>query len=527
MEHAFSCTVDAPLAEVFAWHARPGAIVRLMPPWLPARLAAEAASLCDGRAVLVLPGGLRWVARHDPAAYDPPRRFADELASLPLRAALPWRHIHEFAPVAPSSTRVTDHITTPLPDGLLRPVMGYRHRQLAGDLAAHQRARRLRSEPLTVAITGSSGLVGSALTALLTSGGHRVIRLVRRTPAHDGERRWDPDDPDPGLLRGTGALVHLAGASIAGRFTGDHKRAIRASRITPTRRLAELAATTPGGPAVMVAASAVGYYGPRCGDELLTEDSPRGDGFLADVVADWEAASAPAQDAGLRVVLIRTGVVQSPRGGTLRLLWPPAEVGAGGRLGAGRQWVSWIGIDDLTDIYYRALTDGTLAGPVNATAPSPVRNADYARTLARVLRARCSCPCPVWAHGSCSAARGPANWPRQTSGSARGGCSVTVTGSVTLSWSRPCAICSAVPVRAPETVNMADRKDGVAAVPARRRPAEPGEAYQRCLRGTSESLETPVQGDVIGSPREDAVELARVLTLPSPLVLPLAPRTGE
>jgi uncharacterized protein len=394
MTHTFACTVDAPLDEVFAWHARPGAIQRLTPPWLPVQVAAEAASLRDGRAVLALPGGLRWVARHDPAAYDPPRRFADELASMPLRAALPWRHTHEFAAVAPSSTRVTDRVATPLPAGALRPVMGYRHRQLAGDLAAHRWARQLRSEPLTVAITGGSGLVGSALTALLTSGGHRVIRLVRRAPADDGERRWDPEDPDPGLLRGTSALVHLAGASIAGRFTAEHKRAIRASRITPTRRLAELAAATPGGPAVMVAASAIGYYGPRRGDELLIEDSPRGDGFLAGVVADWEAASAPAQDAGLRVVLIRTGIVQSPRGGTLRLLWPLAEAGAGGRLGTGHQWVSWIGIDDLTDIYYRALLDNALAGPVNATAPSPVRNADYARVLARVLRRPLQLPVP-------------------------------------------------------------------------------------------------------------------------------------
>jgi len=395
MPHTFSQVVDAPLNEVFAWYARPGAIVRLTPPWLPVRVAEEAASLRDGRAVLALPGGLRWVAQHDPAAYDPPRRFADELASMPLRAALPWRHVHELAAVAPSSTRVTDHIGTPLPAGLLRPIIGYRHRQLAGDLAAHQYARQLRSEPLTVAITGSSGLVGSALTAFLTGGGHRVIRLVRRAPADDRERRWDPEDPDPGLLRGTSALVHLAGAPIAGRFTTAHKHSIRASRITPTRRLAELAAATPGGPAVMVAASAIGYYGPHRGDELLTEDSPRGDGFLAAVVADWEAASVSARDAGLRVVLIRTGIVQSPRGGTLRLLRPLAEVGAGGRLGAGRQWVSWIGIDDLTDIYYRALIDGTLAGPVNATAPHPVRNAAYARVLARVLRRPLQLPVPA------------------------------------------------------------------------------------------------------------------------------------
>ena len=395
MAHSFSNTVNAPLDEVFAWHARPGAIVRLTPPWLPVRVAAEAASLRDGRAVLAFPGGLRWVAQHDPAAYDPPRRFADELASMPWRAALPWRHIHEFAALTPSSTRITDHVVTPLPAGFLRPMMGYRHRQLAGDLAAHRDARQLRGAPLTVAITGSSGLIGSALTAFLASGGHRVVRLVRRAPADGSERRWDPEGPDPGLLRGVDALVHLAGTSIAGRFTADHKRSIRDSRITPTRRLAELAAATRGGPAVMVTASAIGYYGPHRGDELLTEDSPRGDGFLADVVADWEAASGPAQDAGLRVVPIRTGIVQSPRGGVLRLLWPLAEVGAGGRLGNGRQWMSWIGIDDLTDIYYRVLVDDTLAGPVNAAAPHPVRGAEYARALARVLRRPLQLPVPA------------------------------------------------------------------------------------------------------------------------------------
>jgi uncharacterized protein len=151
----------------------------------------------------------------------------------------------------------------------------------------------------------------------------------------------------------------------------------------------------PGGPSVLVTASAVGYYGADRGDELLTEESPRGDGFLADVVAEWETASSPARDAGIRVAQLRTGIVQSPRGGTLRLLWPLAEVGAAGRLGTGRQWLSWIGIDDLTDIYYRALTDGRLAGPVNATAPNPVRNTDYAHILGHVLHRPVQLPIPA------------------------------------------------------------------------------------------------------------------------------------
>lgn len=392
--HLFTTVVDAPLDEVFAWHARPGALVRLTPPWLPLRVVTEATSLRDGRATLALPGGLRWTARHDPGAYAPPTRFADELVATPLRAVLAWRHSHEFEAVTGASTRITDRVATPVPASLLRPAMAYRHRQTAGDLAAHQWMRRLGSQPLTVAVTGSSGLVGSAVAAFLTGGGHRVIRLVRRPPVDSSERQWVPDDPAPDLLDGVDAVVHLAGASIAGRFTADHRRVVRESRVGPTRKLAQLVARTTGGPTVMVAASAVGYYGPDRGDESLGDDGTPGDGFLAGVVADWEAATVPAAEAGARVVLVRTGIVQSPRGGTLRILWPLAEVGAAGRLGGGRQWVSWIGIDDLVDVYGRALLDPTLSGPVNATAPHPVRQAEYAAVLGRVLRRPWQLPVP-------------------------------------------------------------------------------------------------------------------------------------
>ena len=176
-----SSIVNAPLEEVFAWHTRPGAITRLTPPWLPVTVAAEAASLRDGRAVLALPGGLSWDAQHDPRAYDPPRRFADDLASMPLRAGLTWRHVHEFGTAPRGSTQVTDTIITNVPAALLRPVLAYRHRQLSDDLAAHQWARRMGQRPLTIAITGSSGLVGAALAAFLTGGGHQVIRLVRQS----------------------------------------------------------------------------------------------------------------------------------------------------------------------------------------------------------------------------------------------------------------------------------------------------------------------------------------------------------
>lgn len=395
----YASTVEHPIGEVWAWHTRPGAMRRLVPPWQPMRVVKETESLADGRAVLGLPGGMRWVAQHDPAGYHPPHQFVDALSSdglmtLPPRIIGWWRHTHRFSEVGSEATRVHDEVDTTVPGAALRSTFAYRHRQLAEDLAAHRDAQRAGLDPLTVAVTGSSGLVGTALAAFLTTGGHRVIRLVRRDTGSPGERAWDPAAPSAGLLDGVDAVVHLAGESIAGRFTEAHRRAIRDSRIEPTRRLADLAARTPGVRA-FVSASAIGYYGHDCGDTILDEDSPRGGGFLADVVADWEAAAASAAEDGLRVVTVRTGIVQAAAGGTLRLLRPLFAAGLGGRLGSGRQWLSWVGIDDLLDVYYRALYDERLSGPVNAVGPAPVRNADYTKALAAVLHRPALIPVPA------------------------------------------------------------------------------------------------------------------------------------
>ncbi|MBE1548772.1 hypothetical protein GGC64_002796 [Mycobacterium sp. OAS707] len=391
----YESVVDHPLAEVFAWHSRPGAMPRLVPPWQPMTVVAETSSLGDGRAVLGLPGGLRWVAQHDPSAFDPPHRFVDELSSQglsswPARVIGWWRHTHEFSEAA-GGTRVRDRVDTSVPAAALRSTFVYRHRQLAQDLAAHRDAGL---SPMVVAITGASGLVGSALSAFLSTGGHRVIRLVRRPARNNLERQWNPEKPAPDLLSSVDAVVHLAGESIAGRFTDRHKDGIRDSRIEPTRRLADAAGSADGGPATFVSASAIGYYGFDRGDALLSEESVRGDGFLADVVSDWEAATTPAAEAGLRVVTVRTGIVQSARGGTLKLMRPLFAAGLGGRLGSGQQWLSWIGLDDLLDVYHRALYDTRLSGPVNAVAPEPVRNADYTRVLAGVLHRPARVPVP-------------------------------------------------------------------------------------------------------------------------------------
>jgi uncharacterized protein len=396
----YESVIKHPRSEVFAWHTRPGAMSRLVPPWQPMTVLAETDSIADGRAVLGLPGGLRWVAQHDPDAFDPPERFADDLSSTgplswPPRVIGRWRHEHEFVDNGDGTTLMRDTVSAAaVPAAALRSTFVYRHAQLAADLAAHRDAAEHGAEPLTVAITGASGLVGSALSAFLTTGGHRVIRLVRRQPQGKDERQWDPGAPAEDLLSGVDAVVHLAGASIAGRFSDDHKAAIRDSRIGPTHRLAEAAAATEDGPSVFICASAVGYYGYDRGNSMLCEESARGDGFLADVVADWEAATAPASAAGLRVVNVRTGVVQAARGGTLKLMRPLFAAGLGGRLGSGRQWLSWIGLDDLVDVYHRALYDDRLDGPVNAVAPDPVRNSDYTKALARVLHRPAVLPVP-------------------------------------------------------------------------------------------------------------------------------------
>lgn len=397
----YDSIVDHPRDDVFAWHTRPGAMRRLVPPWQPMRVVSETDSLADGRAVLALPGGLRWVAQHEPAEFDPPRRFVDVLSSSGVRSLPPrvigrWRHTHDFTDgPAAGTTRVHDTVDTTVPGAALRSTFVYRHRQLADDLAAHRDAATMGTGPLTVAMTGATGLVGTALSALLSTGGHRVIRLVRHDPTGAGERRWDPRSPTPDLLAGVDAVLHLAGESIAGRFTAAHRAAIRDSRVDPTRRLAQCAARTPDGPRVFVSASAIGYYGFDRGDEPLTEDGSRGQGFLADVVADWEEATAPASAAGLRVVTVRTGIVQAADGGTLKLLRPLFAAGLGGRLGSGRQWTSWIGLDDLLDVYYRALYDERLIGPVNAVSPHPVRNTEYTKALAGVMHRPALIPVPA------------------------------------------------------------------------------------------------------------------------------------
>ena len=258
----------------------------------------------------------------------------------------------------------------------------------------------------TVAVTGSRGLVGSALAPALAAAGHRVLRLVRGAAAAPaapavGARvaRWDPESGalDSSALAGVDAVVHLAGESVAGgRWTEAKKRRIRSSRVDGTRGLAASLARLERPPRVLVSASAVGYYGDR-GAELLREGSAPGTGFLAEVCQEWETATEPAARARIRVVRLRIGMVVSRRGGALAAMLTPFRLGAGGPVGGGTQWVSWIAIDDLVAAILHALDTASLAGAVNAVAPEPVQNRELARTLGRVLGRPALLPLPAFA----------------------------------------------------------------------------------------------------------------------------------
>lgn len=250
---------------------------------------------------------------------------------------------------------------------------------------------------MDVAITGASGLIGTALVEALRAAGHRPVRLVRRPAGGADEIAWDPSAGtiDAASLEGIGAVVHLAGAGIGDkRWSDERKEEIRASRVDGTHLLATTLAGLNAPPAVLLSGSAVGYYGPT-GDEELDETSPAGSGYLADVTVAWEGAAQPAIDAGIRTAFLRTGIVLSPAGGALKKQLPIFKSGLGGRFGKGRAWQSWISIDDEVGAI-RFLLDADVSGPVNLTAPNPVTNAEFATTLGSVLRRPTALPIPAF-----------------------------------------------------------------------------------------------------------------------------------
>jgi uncharacterized protein (TIGR01777 family) len=251
---------------------------------------------------------------------------------------------------------------------------------------------------MNILVTGSTGLVGSAVVSFLTTGGHRVLRLVRGSVRGPEEVGWDPHTGtiDSAKLEGLDGVVHLAGENIAtGRWNGAKKARIRDSRVNGTRLLSETLAKLERKPRVLVSASAIGFYGDR-GDEVLTENSAPGSGFLSEVCRQWEAATQPAKDAGIRVVHLRIGVVLTPRGGALAKMLTPFKLCAGGIVGNGKQFWSWIALDDVVGAVHHTLTQEELSGPVNAVAPDALTNRDFTKILGKVLRRPTIAPLPAF-----------------------------------------------------------------------------------------------------------------------------------
>jgi uncharacterized protein len=252
----------------------------------------------------------------------------------------------------------------------------------------------------TIVVTGATGLVGAPLVAALESAGATIIRGVRR-PVRDATRemRWDAErgEIDAAKLEGAMAVVHLAGENIAGRrWTDQFKRELRDSRVKGTRLIAEAIARSSNRPQAFICASAIGYYGNR-GNEVMTEASTPGNDFLADLCRDWEAVSQQARDAGVRVANARIGVVLSTKGGALKKMLTPFKLGLGGKIGDGRQYMSWVALDDVVAALKFLVATPTISGPVNLTAPNPATNAEFTKTLGRVLSRPTIFPMPAFA----------------------------------------------------------------------------------------------------------------------------------
>jgi uncharacterized protein (TIGR01777 family) len=402
--------IAAPAAEVFQWHARPGALERLTPPWEPVQVLERTGGIENGARVVlgasIGPFRFRWVAEH--RDYQEGQQFRDVQVSGPFAL---WDHTHRVEPDGPDACFLEDDITYALPLGAIGRVLGgplaqrklnalfdYRHRTTKQDIETHRAYGPTPAQH--VLVTGSSGLVGSALTPFLTTGGRRVTRLVRSEPQPEEDNvAWDPATGriDASQLEGLDAVVHLAGESIAGeRWDASTKKRIRDSRVQGTQLLCETLAKLEQPPKVLACASAIGYYGSR-GETWLREDSAAGTDFLAQVCQAWEAATEPARRRGIRVVQLRFGIILSPAGGALAKMLTPFRCGAGGVIGNGQQYMSWIALDDVLGAIYHALMSETLAGPVNVVSPNPVSNRDFTRALGRALRRPTLAPLPAFA----------------------------------------------------------------------------------------------------------------------------------
>jgi|TARA_B110001454_G_C12710488_1_gene430512 uncharacterized protein (TIGR01777 family) len=409
-KYEHTTTVDADIDSTFAWFEHEGSFRRLMPPWEVAEeVRADETLEVGSQRVFRFPMGpvkMTWIAEH--TAYEPPHHFADTMVKGPFWS---WNHNHNLTH-SNGTTTVVDDVTYQVPFGplgnLADTVLGgmlvrgrisrmfkARELRLQRDLGRHAKFSHLPRKRILVA--GSSGMIGTQLVAFLDTGGHEVWKLVRRQ-AKEGanEISWNPDKGhlDSSIIEGFDVIIHLGGVGIGDkRWSKRRKQAIRDTRVNSTTLLSKTIASLENKPEVFVLASAIGWYGNR-GDEELTEKSTSGEGFLPDVCTEWEAAAEAVEDAGIRTVYLRTGIVLTATGGALGKMLLPFKLGAGGPMGGGKQWMSWVSLDDQIYAIHHLVMNGDSSGAYNVTAPNPERQKNFARTLGRVLRRPAFVPLP-------------------------------------------------------------------------------------------------------------------------------------
>lgn len=404
----YKSVLDFPAEEVFGWHALPGAFERLTPPWEDVKVVERTDGIHDNATMTLEikfgPCNFRWKLKHH--NYVAERQFCDTQVEGPFTH---WKHTHRFIPSSSTGCLLEDSISYQLPfghfgrmlfgsktrDELLR-LFQYRHQQTKNDLFLHNRYSKGVS--MKILIAGSSGLIGSALLPFLTTGGHTVVKLLR-TPEKEGGNfvLWDPGSGklNPADLEGFDAIINLAGDNIgSARWTPEKKKAIRNSRIESTALLVKAIKSLKKPPKVFLNASAIGFYGNQ-GDRIVDETNQNGEGFLAEVCRDWEAAVEPLKKNGTRVVLTRFGVVLSPKGGALANMLMPFKFGLGGKVGSGHQYMSWVTTDEIVGAILHILNTESLSGPVNVVSPEPVTNYEFTKTLGKLLHRPTILPMPA------------------------------------------------------------------------------------------------------------------------------------
>lgn len=404
--------INAPPTAVFDWHTRPGAFERLAPPYEQLRVVSRKGTIRDGDELIfevrMAPGvWMRWQARH--YGFEPGKQFCDEQVQGPFAQ---WRHRHRVEAAEDGAGAVlVDEVEYSLPleplsslaprfmvEDKIDAMFEYRSRTIQMDVERHH---LLGIKPMRIAMTGAGGLLGRHLASFLRTGGHEVIPMVRsRQNSQADAIVWSTREglsrEEATKLESVDAVIHLAGESIMGVWTSEKKAAIRQSRVEGTRRLATALAGLERKPKVLICASATGVY-PDAGDRILDESAPPGTSFLSEVAREWEEAAEPAREAGIRTVHCRISMVLAGDGGALPTMKVPFSMGLAGRVGSGRQWMSWVALDDVIGIIHHALGNESISGPINTTSPNPVTNEEFTQTLARVLRRPAIFPMPEFA----------------------------------------------------------------------------------------------------------------------------------